>query len=126
MADHPTQSFHISPHTVLFDLKRSSSPLSIIACFDLDEPSRSDDRLMVGREGSKRRKCGTQSRTLSDRLVIGAHDNETGGVKTKGLRTSTQGVTSTDITMLSNWIRYMRPKRVSRMCQRTLRASDNV
>ena len=78
MADHHTQSFHISPHTVLFDLKRSSSPLSIVACFDLDEPSRSDDKLMVGREGSKHGKCGTQSRTLSDHLVIDARDNEPG------------------------------------------------
>lgn len=51
MVDRPVQSFRISPHTVAFDLKRSSSPLSIVVFFGLEEePSKSDDRLMVGPE----------------------------------------------------------------------------
>lgn len=59
MVDQPVQSFRVSSHTVAFDLKRSSSPLSTVAFVGSEEPSKSDDKLMAGREGCKRGKCGT-------------------------------------------------------------------
>ena len=66
MADHKVSSFqYIVTHTVVFELKSSSSPLSIVAIVDLDEPSKSDDRPMVSREGSKHRKCGTSCRPIT-------------------------------------------------------------
>lgn len=43
----PVQSFRISSLTVALDLKSSSSPLSTVAFFELEEPSRSDDRPMA-------------------------------------------------------------------------------
>ena len=46
MVDHRVRSFHQSLRTVALDLKRSSSPLSIVACADFEEPSKSEDRLM--------------------------------------------------------------------------------
>ena len=60
-------SFHESLRTVAPDLKRSSSPSSIVACVDFEEPSKSDERPMACvLEVGERRRCGGWWDALSD------------------------------------------------------------
>ena len=59
-ADQPAQSFHESLHTVALDLNKSSSPLSIVESLGVEEPSRSDDRLMAAGEEANGENVGVR------------------------------------------------------------------
>jgi len=54
----------------VFDLKKSSSPLSIVACVDLEGPSKSDDKVMAVSPRPGRRQTRKNS---ADHSVIDAH-----------------------------------------------------